>query len=204
MATNHFGPFVFTKAVLDLMKGTSAKPGSDVRIVSVSSETHGSTGSHPVKFANPSELNTPFPPVDYNSWSNRVNRYGRSKLANILFISELQRRLDAQGSNIIALSLHPGSIATEGSADVISSIPFVGPLAAIIAKLLFTRPADGALNSVFAATNPIVRAQPGKYKGKYLTPVGKVTKPSKLAQDEDLAKRLWDLSEKVVESSSLD
>ncbi|KAG9081170.1 hypothetical protein FRC06_005755 [Ceratobasidium sp. 370] len=112
MATNHLGPFVFTQTVLDLMKQTSAKPGSDVRIVSVASMAHDMLGSLPLTFSDSSELSSPFPPTNYDSWMNRLVRYGRSKVANILFISELQRRLDAEGSNIIAISLHPGTVTT--------------------------------------------------------------------------------------------
>ncbi|KAG8736738.1 hypothetical protein FRC10_008980 [Ceratobasidium sp. 414] len=221
MATNHFGPFVFTKTVLDLMKQTSEKPGSDVRIVCLTSAAHDMLGSLPVTFSDPSELSSPFPPTNYDSWMNRLARYGRSKLATILFVSELQRRLDADGSNIIAISLHPGTATTgayqlsaanpkitknilsfsqDGSIATVASIPIIGPVVGAIARIIFVRPAEGALTSIFAAINPVVRAESDKYKGKYLTPVGKVTVPSKLAQDVELSKRLWDLSEKVVEN----
>ncbi|KAG8719084.1 hypothetical protein FRC08_003702 [Ceratobasidium sp. 394] len=200
MATNYFGPFIFTKTVLDLMRQTSAKAGSDVRIVFVTSAVHDMMGSLSVRFSEPSDLSSPFPPTNYDSWTNRLARYGRSKLATVLFITELQRRLDAEGSNIIAITLHPGVVTTDGSLASVSTIPIVGPLVGAIAKLTFSRPAEGALNSLFAATNPVVRAEPETYKGKYLMPVGKVTEPSKLAQDPELSKSLWDLSERVVES----
>ncbi|KAG8734641.1 hypothetical protein FRC10_011598 [Ceratobasidium sp. 414] len=205
MATNHFGPFVFTKTVLDLMKKTSAKPGSDVRIVSVSSGAHDLLGSLPVTFSDPSELSSPFPPTNNDSWMNRV------------------ARCDAEGSDIMAVSLNPGAVTTgayrllaidpeitdisslsqDGSLAAVANIPIFGPVAGVIAKLVFAHPAEGALTSIFAATNPVVRTEPEKYKGKYLTPVGKVTTPSKLAQDVELSKRLWDLSERVVENRTM-
>ncbi|KAG9094305.1 hypothetical protein FS749_012741 [Ceratobasidium sp. UAMH 11750] len=200
MATNHLGPFVFTQTVLDLMKQTSAKPGSDVRIVSLSSGAHAMLGSSPVTFSDPSELSSLFPPINYDSWMNKLARLGRSKLANILFVSELQRRLDAEGSSIIAISLNPGAVTTDGSLAAVANIPVIGRVAGVIAQFVFAHPAEGALTSIFAATNPVVRAEPEKYKGKYLTPVGKVTAPSELAQDVELSKRLWDLSERMVES----
>ncbi|KAG8741418.1 hypothetical protein FRC12_015684 [Ceratobasidium sp. 428] len=202
LGTNHFGPFVFTTTVLDLMKQTSAKPGSDVRIVSVASKTHEMLGSDSVHFADTDELKTTFPSTNPDSWLNRLLRYSRSKLANVLFVSELQHRLDAEGSNIIAISLHPGTVVTDGAIGSVTSLPVIGSVAGIIAQYVFADPAVGALNSMFAATNPVVRAEPDKYKGKYLMPVGIITTPSKPAQDQELAKRLWDLSEQVVQSRS--
>lgn len=67
-------------------------------------------------------------------------------------------------------------------------------------KLFFLDEAEGARNSVFAAANPVVRAESDKYKGCYLMPIGKITEPSKLAQDEVLAKQLWLLTERIVEA----
>lgn len=63
---------------------------------------------------------------------------------------------------------------------------------------MFAGIADGAYTSVFAAANPVVRAKPDAYKGKYLVPFGRVTAPAPLAHDGELAKQLWTLSEKVV------
>lgn len=141
---------------------------------------------------------------------------GRSKLANIMFTRELQRRLDAEGSNIVALSLHPGTISTgastgapqvayiwlifllDGTLDAMSTIPVIGPLARIIASYIFMSQPNGARTTVFAATDPRVRAESEKYKGAYLHPYGKITLPSKQARDGELSKRLWALSEKIV------
>jgi hypothetical protein len=58
-------------------------------------------------------------------------------------------------------------------------------------KTFASSPDEGAWTSVFAAASPVVRAELGKYKGAYLTPVGKVTKASKQAEDPELAKELW-------------
>ncbi|KAG9124987.1 hypothetical protein FRC07_009458 [Ceratobasidium sp. 392] len=199
MATNHIGPFIFTKVVLEVMKKTSSKQGSDVRIISVSSRAHDLLGGQKVQFADEAELTSPFPAVSYDAWRSRLARYGRSKLANILFASELQRRLDSEKSNIIAISVHPGTVTTDGALGAMATIPIIGPLVRVIASYIFMSEPDGARTSVFAAANPLVRAEPEKYKGKYLTPFGKVTRPSKIAQDIHLARQLWDLSEKIVE-----
>ncbi|QRV98478.1 oxidoreductase family protein [Ceratobasidium sp. AG-Ba] len=186
--------------VLDLMKETSSKPGSDVRIVVVSSLAHAYADGHPIKFEDEAEISVPFPATNYNGWSNMMARYGRSKLATILFVTELQRRLNAEGSNIITLSLDPGAVATNGAHTVVSRIPVIGGFHNLIIGSFFITPDNGALTSLFAATSPAVRANPEKFKGKYLTPYDKITTPSKLAQDEELAKRLWDLSEKILAS----
>lgn len=202
MATNHFGPFVFTKMLLDLMKKTSSKPGSDVRIVAVSSVVHEQVDGLPIQFKDEAEVSVPFPANNSNTWSQMMARYGRSKLANVLFVNELQSRLEAERSGIIALSLHPGAVATDGAMGVVSGIPIVGRFANLIIGLFFAHPDEGALTSMFAATNPIVRAEPDKYKGKYLTAVDKVTPSSELSQDQELARRLWELSERIVESKA--
>ncbi|KAG8742222.1 hypothetical protein FRC12_015420 [Ceratobasidium sp. 428] len=201
MVTNHFAPFAFTQTVLDVMKRASSKPGSDVRIVNVSSSVHENADAFPIQFKDEAEVSTPFPATaDYNTWSNMMARYGRSKLASVLYASELQRRFDADGISIITISLNPGAVGTDGAMFVISRIPVAGRFANILIGTFFATPDQGALTSMFAATNPVVRAEPEKYKGKYLMPVDKVTAPSKLAQDEELGKRLWDLSEKIVGS----
>lgn len=95
----------------------------------MSSAAHGYAKE--VSFAQPSDLIQPFPAEKPNTWFNTITRYGtsvsfktwkiicpydaiagRSKLANILFTNELQRRLDAEGYDIIVLSLHPGLVIT--------------------------------------------------------------------------------------------
>ncbi|KAG8792833.1 hypothetical protein FRC12_004704 [Ceratobasidium sp. 428] len=202
MAVNHIGHFVFTTTLLDLMKQTSSREGSDVRIIVVSSIVHALPGwTNPkLSFSNLSELSKPFPVNNFNTWFNQVVRYGRSKLANHLFTSELQSRLDAEGSNIIAVCLHPGNVTTSAAVNSVGKMPVWSLISSSILRLAFVNEAEGARNSVFAATSPVIRAEPDKYKGKYLMPIGKVTTPSKMAQDVRLAKQLWALSEAIIES----
>ncbi|QRV95151.1 short chain dehydrogenase [Ceratobasidium sp. AG-Ba] len=202
MAVNYFGMFVLTMTLLDLMKQTSTKPGSDVRIVNVSSDAQEMWGNPTVTFTDPAEFSTPFPAGKYDSWVNRVARYGRSKLGVILFTSELQQRLKVEGSDIIAISLNPGIFTTGTSSDAVAGIPIFGPVAIVIFKLLYPPGSEGAGNIMFAAVDPTVRAEAEKYKGKFLAPTGLVTAPSKYARDVELSKRLWGLTEMLVQSKT--
>ncbi|KAF8600688.1 NAD(P)-binding protein [Ceratobasidium sp. AG-I] len=201
MATNHIGHFVFTTTLLDLMKQTSRQPGADVRIVNVSSITH--TMTKEVSFDQSSDLTKLFPARNPDTWMSSLTRYGRSKLANILFAKELQRRLDKADYNITVTSLHPGNIRTDSAISITSRMPVIGPVVGFLANYIYTSVPDGAYTSVFAATNPIIRAKPENYKGKYLVPMGKVATTSSLGEDAELAKKLWALSETVIAAGGI-
>ncbi|CAE6488562.1 unnamed protein product [Rhizoctonia solani] len=199
MAINHVGHYVLTTTLLDLMKRTSSKKGSDSRIVNVSSTVHGAWGRKTsISFSDPLDFSKPFPPNNPNTWSHIIARYSRTKLANLLFTKELQRRLDDEGSGIIAVSVHPGYVATDAAREATSKMPILGWISDILVKFFFIDEAAGARNSVYAASNPSVRSDPEKYRGKFMTPVGKITVPSALAQNQDLARDLWTLTEKIV------
>ncbi|KAG8735049.1 hypothetical protein FRC11_003481 [Ceratobasidium sp. 423] len=199
MAINHVGHYVLTTTLLDLMKRTSSRKGSDVRIVNVSSTVHGAWGKKtPISFSDPLDLSKPFPPKNPNTWSHILARYSRTKLANLLFTKELQRRLDDEGSGIIAVAVHPGYVATDAAREATAKMPILGWISDILVKLFFIDEAAGARNSVYAASNPSVRSDPKKYRGKFMTPVGKITAPSALAQNQDLARDLWTLTERIV------
>ncbi|KAG8787330.1 hypothetical protein FRC12_015675 [Ceratobasidium sp. 428] len=199
-ATNHVGHFVLTTTLLPLMKKTSALNETDVRIVNVASTVHNMWGKGTqISFADPSDLSKPFPAKKPDTWSHILTRYSRTKLANILFTRELQRRLDDEGSDIISLSLHPGYVATDAAKVATSKMPIFGVISSILVKLFFIDEAGGARNSVYAASNPTVRADPKRFKGQFLTPVGKVTAPAAIAQDKQLARDLWSLTDRIMQ-----
>lgn len=85
-ATNHFGPFVLTTTLLPLLKKTARIPGSDVRIVTLSSNAH-TFVEHDPKFASLDDCNSSCVAnvQDADTFMNRTKRYGLSKLANLLF-----------------------------------------------------------------------------------------------------------------------
>jgi hypothetical protein len=123
---------------------------------------------------------------------------GMSKLANIFWTSELQKRLDDENSSIIAISLNPGTVNT--CADHFK----YKALANIILGTLLKTWDQGAYNSAFAAASPLVRASPEAYKGKYIEgDYGTVVLPSKVGQDREMAARLWAITEEFVTDKGL-
>jgi len=186
-STNHLGTFLFTVELLPLLtKTATSSPG--VRIVTLSSTTHTipPTG---IKLDSIDSFNQELGGT--NDFQSNLSRYGLSKLANILFTKELQRRLDAEGAQVVAIALHPGRVRTAGA------INFVGQdnLSMLDETL---SPIDGSLTPLFAATDNIVWTKKEKYSGAYLMPFGVIEEPSENARNPKLAKELWVASEQVV------
>jgi NAD(P)-dependent dehydrogenase (short-subunit alcohol dehydrogenase family) len=168
-ATNHLGYFLLTKVLLDAVKKAPAG-----RIVNVASEAH-HRGSM--------RFDDLMSEKGYAGW----RAYSDSKLANILFTSELARRLE--GSPVTTNSLHPGVIA---SGFARNNKGFVGFLAKLASPFLMSSE-DGAKTTVFLATDPSVAGTTGRYFAK-----SRPKTPSREARDAAVAKRLWDVSEGLV------
>ena len=175
--TNHLGHFALTGQLLD-----NILPVEGSRVVTVSSVGHRIMAR--IHFDDP-QLTGKY---------NRVEAYGQSKLSNLLFTYELQRRLAAKGAPTIADAAHPGFAATELMRHLPGFIPdFVWRP--------FAQPADiGALPTLRAATDPAVQG------GQYYGPDGigeaqghpKLVKSSAQSHDEDIQRRLWTLSEQLT------
>jgi len=113
-----------------------------------------------------------------------MKAYTRSKLANVLFAAELARRL--AGTGVTSNSLHPGSVAT----NIWSGAPaWAKPLIQILYRPFFLSPEKGGSFIVQLAAAPELEGVTGKY-----FETGKMVAPAPLAQDEALARRLWDVS----------
>jgi NAD(P)-dependent dehydrogenase (short-subunit alcohol dehydrogenase family) len=126
--------------------------------------------------------------------------YGRSKLANLLFAAELQRRATASGSRLTSTAAHPGISGTNliASSDGMGATPVIGTLTQWLVRGIFPNPARGAEAVLYAATE----ASPGSYSGptgfrETRGPVGEA-RLSTWAQDETLAGLLWDRSEELT------
>ena len=180
--TNHLGHFALTGL---LMPHLLAAPAP--RVTTVSSIAH-HAGDGQVLDGNPAQ--------GYNPQTS----YGRSKLANLLFALELQRRATAAGSTLTSTAAHPGVTGTNlvASRDGLGSIPVIGTLSQWGVRLLFPSPDKGAEAVLYAATD----AAPGSYSGptgfrETRGPVGEA-KQSTLAQDATLAGLLWERSEELT------
>jgi hypothetical protein len=180
LGTNHFGHFALTGLLLEALLGA---PGS--RVVNLSSSMH-KTGRM--------RWDDLHGRRSYGKWT----AYGQSKLANLLFSYELQRRLGAARAETISVACHPGYAAT--------NLQFAGPRmqgsawleagAGLLNRLLAQSAAMGALPSLYAATAPGVRG------GDYFGPGGfaelwgmpKPVRSSARSHDAADAAKLWEIS----------
>lgn len=175
--TNHLGHFALTNLLLPRITG---------RVVTVSSNAH-RTGS--IDFA---DLN----------WERRRYRamkaYGQSKLANLLFTAELQRRLTEAGSLVRATAAHPG-LASTNLLRSPGRRPRFEAFQQRVVQLMAQSDGDGALPTLYAALADV----PGN---SYAGPSGllqgrgapKLVSRSRRARDGDLARRLWTTSEQLT------
>lgn len=163
-ATNHMAYFVVTNMLLPNLK-------AGARIVSTASDAH--KGAH-LDFAD----------LQSEKRYSGFSVYGRSKLCNILFNRELARRIE--GSGVTANCLHPGFVATrfgDRSGGIFQvAVKIAKPIGAI-------SPEEGAKTIVYLASSPEVESQSGGYYYK-----NKLAVPTKDAQNDADAKRLWDVS----------
>jgi len=180
LGTNHLGHFALTGRLLPLLRERE-----DARVVTVSSGVHHGASID-------------FDDLQGERHYSRWGAYGQSKLANLLFALELDRRLRSAGLPVISVAAHPGYAAT--------NLQFSGPpayerLFMRVGNLLFAQSAEmGALPILFAATAP------GLAGGAFVGPDGlfegrghpRLVTPSATARDQSTAARLWELSERLT------
>jgi NAD(P)-dependent dehydrogenase (short-subunit alcohol dehydrogenase family) len=177
--TNHLGHFALTGLLLPALL---AAP--DPRVVTVASIAH-HRGDESVLEGNPGTTYEP------------SRAYGNSKLANLLFAHELHRRAGAAGSTLVSTACHPGVSATNlvGSPDGMGSNVVIRTLSPYFMPVIFQSSSAGANPTLFAGTY----AEPDSYVGPtwLLESRGRLghAKQSRHARNEDLARRLWELSE---------
>jgi NAD(P)-dependent dehydrogenase (short-subunit alcohol dehydrogenase family) len=178
--TNHLGHFALTGLLLDRLLSA---PGS--RVVTVSSLGHRIRAQ--IRFDD----------LQWERSYDRVAAYGQSKLANLMFTYELQRRLTAHGVTTVAVAAHPGFVDT----DLIRNTPaVVRLLAPAVAPLVTQDSAMGALPTLRAATDP------GVLGGQYYGPGGpgqtrgnpRPVTSSTQSYDSTVQQRLWTVSEHLT------
>jgi NAD(P)-dependent dehydrogenase (short-subunit alcohol dehydrogenase family) len=176
IGTNHLGHFALTNLLL---------PAITDRVVTLSSPAH--------RFGSIRLDDLNWEQGSYHRW----RAYGQSKLANLLFTSELQRRLDAAGSSVRALAAHPGYAATNLQNRTESTLQ--NTVMAIGNKVIAQSAEMGALPTLYAATQDV----PGN---SYLGPDGfqeqrghpTLIGRSGAARDTETAEKLWTLSEELT------
>lgn len=195
--TNHMGHALFTKLLLPLLTKTAAQPNSDVRIVNLTSDVHMHAPKAGFLLG---ECLTDM--LAYSTWT----RYGQSKLANILFTTELARRYPS----ITSVTTHPGGVATNLLDSFKSNYPYIKMVVNPFWKLLAKPASTGAWNQTWAATAPVEgkawtksewkegRKVPEVRNGAYYTPVAKEGGQTKLAKDPELARQLWEWTEEQL------
>ncbi|MDH3213236.1 MAG: oxidoreductase [Myxococcales bacterium] len=184
LGTNHLGHFALTGRLLERLLAT---PGA--RVVNVSSTAHRIGRMR-------------FDDLHAERGYRRWRAYGQSKLANLLFTYELQRRLERKGANVASVACHPGYAAT--------NLQLAGPrldgssrmekVARLSNRLFSQSAAMGALPALYAATADDVRG------GDYIGPDGfgetwghpKKVRSSARSHDREVAARLWDVSEELT------
>jgi NAD(P)-dependent dehydrogenase (short-subunit alcohol dehydrogenase family) len=126
--------------------------------------------------------------------------YSQSKLANLMFAFELQRRSDAKGWGLLSDAAHPGYALTDLIPNGPGTTGMSYQFSRMLALFLSQSPAEGALPILFAATS--AEARPGGYYGPTgtfeLIGVPGHAHSSKLAQDKAVAQRLWDVSQQLT------
>jgi NAD(P)-dependent dehydrogenase (short-subunit alcohol dehydrogenase family) len=171
LATNYLGPFVLTNLLLSHITD---------RVVTVSSQAH--------RVGHPHLLDLNFKTRDYGA----LTAYAESKLYVSMFALELQRRLEADGSQVRSVIAHPGVATT----NLLAHRRFMGAMMRSRTMQLFVNdPQQGALPTLMAATADV----PG---GSYVGPVGmagakgepRIGKASRTARNAATASKLWDIT----------
>ncbi|EPQ51744.1 NAD P-binding protein [Gloeophyllum trabeum ATCC 11539] len=181
--------------LLPLMQETAKLPRTDVRIVNLTSSAHKWLVNP--RFDSLASWNNTFA----DSWFPKMMVYAYSKLANVLWTKELQRRLRASDSPIICTAVHPGHVLSERNMTRVSAWP-LGSYIVGLSALANDTPFFGAYTSVFAAASPIVRDEAGKWEGGYVVPYGRLEECGPEGAREDLARELWETTEKILDGIS--
>lgn len=170
-ATNHLAYFLLTSLLSERLKASAPS-----RVVNVSSDAHRAAAA-----------GLPFDDLNAERSYNMWLAYAHSKLANILFTRELARRMD--GSGVVANAMHPGVVATGFGMNTTGLLN----AAMRVGQLFMLTPEKGADTIVHLASAPEAGSATGKY---FYRRREKAPRPNAL--DDEAAKTLWDLSERLT------
>jgi NAD(P)-dependent dehydrogenase (short-subunit alcohol dehydrogenase family) len=169
-AVNHLGYFLLTNLLLGLIEKSAPS-----RVVNVASVAH-------------RQGDLDFDDLQYERGGYAIMKaYARSKLANVLFTAELARRLAGRGVTVNCV--HPGAVAT----GIWSRAPWFARPVLAVAKRFMLAPEEGARAVARLAASPELEGRTGGYYERE-----ELVRPSRLAEDEALARRLWEVSARLV------
>ena len=179
MGVNHLGHFLLTNLLVNLLKKSAPS-----RVVVVSSRAHHEF----LKWLTGTKLG-----LDYEKFTSDISyvgnvAYEESKLANVLFTRELARRL--KGTGVTANSLHPGTFSSELQSSYPTWFRYTFK---ILTRIFGKTVEEGAQTQIYLAVSEEVEGVTGLYFADC-----KETEPSKNAQDDVVAKKLWEVSAKLV------
>jgi NAD(P)-dependent dehydrogenase (short-subunit alcohol dehydrogenase family) len=182
-ATNHLGHFLLTGLLLPLLKST---PNS--RVVNQSSVLHKKTQGQNF------EPTIYFDDLNFSKNFDTKKAYAQSKLANLLFTYELDRRLKEANINAIAVASHPGYTATNLQKDA-------GFMMKLMNVLMAQKVNMGSLPILRAATESNLKGGEffGPTKMNELKGYPEMVQSSETSHDKNLAKKLWEISEKITD-----
>ncbi|MCR9253813.1 MAG: oxidoreductase [bacterium] len=178
-ATNHLGHFLLTALLHEMIPNDHSS-----RIIALSSLAHKEAKIH-------------FEDLKCEKAKSKDAAYGQSKLANLMFADELNRRLKKANKKFVALAVHPGG-SDSGLFDEMPKMIYY--IFKVLKPFIMNTPASAAKPSLFAALSTEVNG--GEYFGpqgfnEFKGKVG-IAKRSDYSKREDIAKRLWELSEELT------
>jgi NAD(P)-dependent dehydrogenase (short-subunit alcohol dehydrogenase family) len=176
LAVNHLAYFLLARELLPRLEA-GGTPERKARIVNVASRAHRNA-----------RLDLDDLQLEKRSYGHPLFQYANSKLMNILFTYELARRLE--GSNVTANCLHPGVVATGFGHNDRGVLDW----AIRIASPFFISPEKGAETSIYLAASPEVEGVSGKYFDRK-----RPVRSTRASYDEATQRRLWELSERLVD-----
>jgi NAD(P)-dependent dehydrogenase (short-subunit alcohol dehydrogenase family) len=177
LAVNHLAPFLLTNLLLDRMKRAGA-----ARVINVNSDAH-EHGT--IDFAD-------LQMRDHYGGGVGMRAYGNAKLANLLTLYELARRLS--GTPIAVNALHPGYVATNILPFETATAPvrLLKPLWGVAKHFILTAEM-GAATPLYLASSPEIAGVSGKYFEKC-----RAVRSSRTSYDRDLQQRMWEASERLA------
>jgi len=171
-AVNYLAPFLLTNLLLELLKASAP-----ARIINVAGDFH-------------RKATIQFDDLMSEKYYDGVRANNQAKLALILFTYELSRRLD--GTGVTVNCLHPGAVATDGPLKD-PDLPAFSRVMYKLVRVFFASPEKGAETSVYLSASSEVENVSGKYFIKKTS-----VESSPESYDEEIARRLWKVSEELT------